>query len=407
MKTLVSRFAWGAAAICLLFAMLRPAFAAEPIRLGAAVSLTGSLAKLGQETKAGYEIWMEKVNAAGGLNLGGSKRPVEIIFYDDQSDANRATKLVEKLISEDNVRLILGPYSSGITLSVSTITEKNHAVLISAGGNADELFERNFRYIFGVWPLASEPIQATMDVIHRTDPGLKTVGIAVKDNLFPLTAARGAREKAKQLGYTVAFDEKYPAEMNDFSSVIGKAKDISPDIVLELGHIKEAILFVKQSKELGFSPKAWTLQAGPESPDFRQALGSAANYVFWYALWSPAVPYNDPVFGSTQAYVAAYEAKFKTNPTFNSAAATAGAELLGLAIEKANSIEPDRVRDALRAFKGETIMGPTEFDNRGVSVHARENVVVYQIQNGQDVIVAPEKVAQTKPRLPMPGWSER
>jgi len=407
MTRLALRLVWGAAVIGLLFPMFRLSVAAEPIRLGAAVSLTGSLAKLGQETKAGYEIWMEQINAAGGLNLGGSKRPVEIIFYDDQSDANRATKLVEKLISEDNIRLILGPYSSGITLSVSTITEKNHAVLISAGGNADELFERNFRYIFGIWPLASEPIQATLDVIHRTDPQLKTVGIAVKDNLFPLTAARGAREKAKQLGYTVVFDEKYPAEMNDFSSVIGKAKDVSPDILLELGHVKEAILFLKQAKELGFSPKAWTLQAGPETPDFKQALGAAANYVFWYALWSPAVPYNDPAFGSTQAYVAAYQAKFKTNPTFNSAAATAGAELLGLAIEKANSIEPDPVRDALRAFKGETIMGPTEFDKRGVSIHARENVVVYQIQNGEDVIVSPEKVSQKKPQLPMPGWAQR
>jgi branched-chain amino acid transport system substrate-binding protein len=329
------------------------------------------------------------------------------VFYDDQSDTNRATKLVEKLISEDNIRLILGPYSSAITLAVSTITEKNHAVLISAGGNADELFGRNLRYIFGVWPLASEPIQATLDVLHRADPQLKTMGIAVKDNLFSLTAARGAREKAKLLGYNVVLDEKYPAEMNDFSSVIGKTKDLSPDIVVELGHIKEAILFVKQAKELGFSPKAWTLQAGPETPDFKQALGSAADYVFWYALWSPAVPYKDPVFGSTAAYVAAYEAEFKTNPTFNSAAASAGAELIGLAIEKANSTDPDPVRDALRSFKGETLMGPTEFDTRGVSIHARENVVVYQIQNGKDVIVAPEKVAQKKPQLPMPGWGGR
>src|ERR1700756_1214576 len=114
--------------------------AAEPVKLGAAVSLTGNLAKLGAETKAGYELWMEKVNAQGGLNVKGEKRPVAITFYDDQSDANRATKLVDKLISEDGIKLILGPYSSGITLPVSTITERNRVLLISAGGNADELF---------------------------------------------------------------------------------------------------------------------------------------------------------------------------------------------------------------------------------------------------------------------------
>src|SRR6185312_9843157 len=177
--------------------------AEEPVKLGAAVSMTGSLAKLGAETKAGYELWMEKVNAQGGLTVGGKKRPVSLTFYDDQSDANRATKLVDKLISEDGIKLILGPYSSGFFLTVSTITERNHVLLISAGGNADELFTRNFRYIFGVWPLASEPIQTTLKVIKDADPSLKSVGIAVKDNLFSLTAAKGARNEAKDLGYNI------------------------------------------------------------------------------------------------------------------------------------------------------------------------------------------------------------
>lgn len=381
--------------------------AAESVKLGAAVSLTGSLAKLGTETKAGYELWMEKVNAKGGLDIKGEKRPVAITFYDDQSDANRATKLVEKLISEDGIKLILGPYSSGITLPVSTITERNHVLLMSAGGNADELFTRNFRYIFGVWPLASEPIQTTLKVIKAADPSLKTVGIAVKDNLFSLTAARGAREEAKNQGYKIVLDEKYPADVNDFSSVIGKAKEAQTDVLIELGHVKEAILFVKQSKELGFSPRAWTLQPGPETADFKNSLGAAANYVFWYALWSPAVAYKDPVFGDVDSYVKAYQAKFNETPTFNSSAATTGAELIGLAIEQSGSTEPDAVRDALRAFQGETIMGPIKFDARGVNVNARDNVVVYQVQNGKDVLVAPAKVAQGKPQLPMPSWSDR
>jgi branched-chain amino acid transport system substrate-binding protein len=383
------------------------ASAAEPVKLGAAVSLTGNLAKLGAETKAGYELWMEKVNAQGGLNVKGEKRPVAITFYDDQSDANRATKLVDKLISEDGIKLILGPYSSGITLPVSTITERNRVLLMSAGGNADELFTRNFRYIFGVWPLASEPIQTTLKVIKAANPSLKTVGIAVKDNLFSLTAARGAREEAKAQGYNVVLDEKYPADVNDFSSLIGKAKESQTDILVELGHVKEAILFVKQSKELGFSPKAWTLQPGPETADFKNSLGSAANYVFWYALWSPAVPYKDAVFGDVDSYVKAYQAKFNEMPTFNSSAATTGAELIGLAIEKSGSTEPDQVRDALRAFQGETIMGPIKFDARGVNVNARDNVVVYQVQDGKDVLVSPEKVAQGKVQLPMPAWPDR
>jgi branched-chain amino acid transport system substrate-binding protein len=381
--------------------------AEEAVRLGAAISLTGSLAKVGAETKAGYEIWMEKVNSQGGLTIGGQKHPVSITFYDDQSEANRATRLVDKLISEDGIKLILGPYSSGITLPVSTITERNRVLLMSAGGNADELFTRNFRYIFGVWPLASEPIRTTLRVIKAADPSLKNVGIAAKDNLFSLTAARGAREEAKDLGYNVVFDEKYPADLNDFSSVIGTAKESQADIVVELGHIKESILFVKQSKELGFSPKAWTLQPGPETADFKNSLGSAANHVFWYALWSPAVPYKDTVFGDVDSYVKAYQAKFNEMPTFNSSAATTGAELIGLAIEKSGSTEPDQVRDALRAFQGETIMGPIKFDARGVNVNARDNVVVYQVQDGKDVLVAPAKVAQGKAQLPMPAWSDR
>ena len=113
------------------------------------------------------------------------------------------------------------------------------------------------------------------------------------------------------------------------------------------------------------------------------------------------------MFGDVDSYVKAYQAKFNEMPTFNSSAATTGSELIGLAIEKSGSTEPDPVRDALRAFQGETIMGPIKFDARGVNVNARDNVVVYQVQDGKDVLVAPAKVAQGKPQLPMPGWSER
>ena len=94
-------------------------------------------------------------------------------------------------------------------------------------------------------------------------------------------------------------------------------------------------------------------------------------------------------------------------PSFNSSAATTGAELIGLAVEKSGSTEPDQVRDALRAFQGETIMGPIKFDARGVNVNARDNVVVYQVQDGKDVLVSPEQVAQGKVQLPMPAWSDR
>ena len=380
--------------------------AGEPVDLGG-VSLTGD-AKLGAERRRrATKIWMEKVNARGRHQPQRRETSVSPLrFTTTRATPNRATKLVDKLISETGSSLYLGRTAAASPFRSAPSPNKTEC--------ADVCGRQRRRTVHAQFSLHIRRMAAC----ERADPddvagnkgrrpSLKTVGIAVKDNLFSLTAARGAREEAKKLGYDVVFDEKYPAEVNDFSSVIGKAKESKADIVVELGHVKEAILFVKQSKELGFSPKAWTLQPGPETADFKNSLGSAANYVFWYALWSPAVPYKDAVFGDVDSYVKAYQAKFSAMPSFNSSAATTGAELIGLAIEKSGSTEPDQVRDALRVFQGETIMGPIKFDGRGVNVNARDNVVVYQVQDGKDVLVAPAKVAQGKVQLPMPDWSGR
>jgi len=145
--------------ICLLAV---PLFAADVIKFGAAISLTGKLAKEGNLVKMGYELWKETVNKKGGIKIGNKYYKVDIKYYDDESDPNRAAKLVEKLITEDGIKLILGPYGSESVFSTSAIAEKYGALMVQGGAGADKLYTRGFKNLFGVYTVATEYMDDTL-----------------------------------------------------------------------------------------------------------------------------------------------------------------------------------------------------------------------------------------------------
>ncbi len=374
------------------------------IKIGTAVSLTGQLAREGKLQHEGYEFWMDHVNERGGIQVGSDQYTVELVHYDDKSDAQTSAKLVERLITEDKVDIIFGPYSSGITHATAAIGEKYKVITIAANANANSIYEQGFKYVFSVNPPATASLTSLVDMANTFSPKPSTIALVYPDTLFPIYAAEGIKERAAELGFEIVYDQKFPHGAADLSTILTEVKTIDPDVVLTGADLQDTITLVRQMKEARLSPKmVGTMIA--HMPDFRSSLGPDAEYVYVGIWWSPAMTWKDPVFGSADEYAKQFAAAYGRQPDqINAAASTAGV-VLEEALKAAGSLETEKLRDALVQLSLETINGPTHFDETGQNVLGGSTTV--QIQDGELVIVFPETIAQGEAIFPFPKWDER
>jgi branched-chain amino acid transport system substrate-binding protein len=381
------------------------AWSQDVIKIGAAVSLTGAQSRFGNMVKNGYELWKDYVNEKGGITAGAKKYKVEILYYDDQSDPQVSAKLTEKLITEDKVQFLLGPYSSGITLATSAIAEKYHMINMACTANADSVYTRGYKNVFSVLPPASVILNSFLDMLNTFSPAPKRVAIMSPTDLFPLNVAEGGQNYIKEQKLDLALFEKYPKGARDLSSLMLKIKSLKPDALIGTGYLDDAILAVRQAKDQKVDFKAMVFTTGPELEDFTKNLGKDADYVYGVSWWMPEATFKCPVFGTTQNYVSLYAKRFGSGITYQAAAASQGGLLLQLAIEKAKTLDMDNVREALSAFNGTTFWGATKFDANGRNITGKS--VTFQIQKGVIKTVFPKEAAQTAPLFPQPVWSAR
>lgn len=373
------------------------------IKIGCAVSLSGRVSPEGNALKEGAELWEKFVNDNGGIDVGGEKYRVEMIFYDDKSDSATGAKLTEKLITEDKVQFLLGPFSSGITFATSAIGEKYKVITVAPLANATNVYERGFKYIFSVLPPAPKLTQPIFDLVATYSPKPKSVAIIIANDLFPISCAEGAKERAESLGIDVVLYEKYPAEATDVTTLLTIVKNKNPDMLLNSGYTKDALMVVRQTKEVGFNPKILAFSVGVMLPEFIPSLGADAEYVYEGEWWLPTMDAKGPIFGSTANYVKLFEEMHGKTPDYHASCGSAAGSLLQLAIERAGTLETEAVRaemlkmdEVLSSFPG------IKFNEKGQNMSSEHPVV--QVQNGEYVVVYPP---QNKPVYPMPRWNER
>ena len=374
------------------------------IYLGAAVSETGRFSREGKDTRQGYLVWLDWVNNEyGGIKVGDERYKVEIVMYDDEGDPDTAARLVEKLINEDRVDFLLGPYSSFLTQSASAIAEKYGKIMIEGNGSAETLFERGFQNLFAVLTPAVDYTRTALQLL--ADQGAKTVVIAYEDTAFPTSVADGAQSWAAEYGLEVLGVETYPVNVADVSGIMSKFKELEPDIFVGGGHFNDAILFIRAAKELDFNPKAMVITVGPSNPKLIEEVGVDAEYVIGPTQWEASMSYADDYFGTAAEYAARYEKMWGEPPTYQAAESTATALALHIAIEQAASLDTDAVRAALRSLDVVTFYGPINFDERGRN--AGKPMGAIQIQDGEILVVAPTNAAIADLNYPAPPWKDR
>ncbi len=377
-----------------VFSLFSISFAAEKVlKIGAAVSMTGKFAREGKMIMDGYNLWKDYVNEKGGIKVGNDVYKVEIKYYDDKSDAQTSAKLTEKLITQDKVNFIFGPYSSNITYATSNINEKYKVIMIASMANVNKIFTRGYKYIFAVLPLADKYMYPLLDFAKNEDyldPKPKTVAVISANSFFPLAAAKGAVRYAKKLGFRVLAFDKYPADAKDLSPVLSKIKTRKPDILISAGFYQHALLVTKQAKELKVNPKILAFTVGAVLPDFRESLKKDAEYIYGPEWWIPEMDWKCPVFGNTENYVKLVKEKYGYIPDYHVAGASNAGVLLQLAIEAAGSIETEKVREALSKLDTETFFGPIAFDKDGRNIKGYGALI--QIQNGFPQPVYPRNI---------------
>jgi branched-chain amino acid transport system substrate-binding protein len=398
----------GALALVALLCLAAPARAGaetKTLTVGISISYSGKFAKEGELGRLGYELFRETVNERGGIKIGPDRYLVEYKYYDDKSDQTTAANLVEKLITEDRVTYIFGPFSSDITFATSAIGEKYKVITVAALANAEKVYTRGFRYTFGAFPPASEGLSTIVQMASELTPKPQTVAIVYPDALFPFYGAKGAKERAEKLGLKVVYFEKYPPTVKDLTPIMTQVKQLNPDIFLTSALLEDAIFVTKAYRELKINSKLMGFTTGPAVVDFMTALGDTAEYTVGYAWWSPTVRLRDDFFGTAQDYAARFEKRFKQPANYISAAASAAGLVLMKAMEKAGSVDVEKVRPVLAETNMETFYNVVRYDKNGMNVGGF--AVLIQDQRGKAVTVYPAKAAETKVLYPTPSWEER
>jgi branched-chain amino acid transport system substrate-binding protein len=377
----------------------------ETLRLGAAVALTGPVSKEGNLVKDGYDVWMQTVNDQDGFDVGGKKHKVEIKFYDDESKPDTATRLTEKLITEDKSQFILGPFSSGITQATSTISERYSILTIAPQANADPIYERGYKYIFSVLPPASTYLRGLIDMAASMNPKPEKVAVMIRDDPFGIAAGEGAAAYAQEQGFNVVFKDKYPANATDVSSILTQVKAANPDVLLASTLFQDSVLITRQAKDLQFAPKLLGFTAGPALPDFVSSLGSDANFVYGSEWWLPTLKHEGEFFGSVEQFVQTFRRIKNYEPFYHAASGSMAGLVLQLAIQKAGKLDSDAVREALLSLEPKTFWGPIGWNEQGKN--DKGTGIPAQIQDGKLVAVWPAQGREAEPKYPMPAWSSR
>jgi branched-chain amino acid transport system substrate-binding protein len=368
------------------------------------VQLTGPIANTGRYYRDAYQLAIDKINAAGGVKLAGQSHKLALRLYDNQSDVNLSIRQYTRLVTEDKVNLLLGPFASNFALADSAVSEKYNIPMVEGGGASDQIFARKFNYIFGTLAPASNYFGSTIEMLKLLKPAPKSLALLYADDAFDVSVAEGTRPKLKQAGLNVVMDERYSTNASDFNSLLSQIKSENIDVVLVAGHETEILNFVRQAKSLAVAPKLYSFTVGVPSEDFRKALGKDADYAFGMTAWLPTPSLKDRWFGDAQQFAKEYKAKFGYDPDYHAASGAADVEALVQAMEDAGSIEPQKVRDALAKIKFNSLYGPIAFNPQG-QIDLPQ--VVIQVQGDQLVEIYGAKGFVKQPKYPMPAWSAR
>ncbi len=363
-----------------------PAQAADPIKIGLSLSLTGATAPAGRQVQAGLEIWRDRVNAQGGL-LG---RPVDLVYYDDQANPANAPGIYAKLMGVDKVDLLIGPYSTNVIAAALPAIIQNKRMTIGIFGLGANKEYKYAKY-FSMNSQGASPrnySRGFFQLAMQQQPKPTRVALVGADVEFSRNALDGARENAKEFGFDLVYERTYPLANTEYATIVRSMQAANPDVVYAATLPVDTVGLVRASNEVQFKPKLFGgAFLGLLVTGIKQQLGPLINGLVNNEFYIPA---SSLQFAGTKEFLEEYQKRASgagTDPlgfTYPPYAYAAG-QILAKAVTETKSLDDDKLADYIRKNTIDTIIGPMSFGEDGEWRTPR--IIYAQFQNvaGNDI----------------------
>ncbi|CAA0125294.1 Leucine-, isoleucine-, valine-, threonine-, and alanine-binding protein [Halioglobus japonicus] len=353
----------------------------NPVRIGTTQSLTGHYKEFGIEQLRGLQMWAADVNARGEL-LG---RPVEIVYYDDGSrDAGTVTGFTN-LIGKDNVDVLVGPYSSSLTLAATLVAEKYDIPMVTTAASDERIWNRGLKNVFG----ADTPVGDYLNGLQvAADAGVKTVAFLYAGTDFGDDLAAVSRSRIEERGLELVLFERYAPEQRDFASLARRLKEVNADMIFGVSYLEDSVEIVRALKGEGVKPNMLGFTVGPGLREFADELGPDAEGILGVVQWLRTS--REP---GAQDFAYRFARRYGYHPGVYAVMGYSAGEILEAAIRLAGTTEHSAVREQLRTMYFQALIGSYAVNDTGRQI-GRRNLVL-QWQNGERRLVAPEQLANS------------
>lgn len=372
------------------------------IVIGCSLSLSGANSAQATNQLNAYKLWVDQVNEKGGLFVReyGTRLPIRLVVYDDAGDATTAVKLYGKLITEDKVDVLLGPYSSAVFFAVSTVAEKYHMPIIGPTAASNDIYTRGYNYTFIGQQTVSNWADAVVSYINSKSD-LQKIAIAASSFRVTMMMASFVKEGIEGIDRELIFYEEYPTGTQDLTALVQKMKDNNPDAVISLGTLADNVLFVRTCKELNVNPKFFYIAVGYDAPQLLDTLGETAEGLCGMITFHVKLPYP-----GLEEFVEKYKSKYGLLPPSECADAYTTCQIYQAAIESANSLNPESIKEALLQLDIMTIKGRFKYGevNGARWINIYQVTYVGQVQNGTVELIWPRAYATSEEIYPKPPW---
>jgi branched-chain amino acid transport system substrate-binding protein len=270
--------------------------------------------------------------------------------------------------------------------------------MINAGGAAEAIQQRGFKYVFQTAARISSYADGIMPMVDKYK--VKSIALVSRDYAAARDISKVIKERIKDKDVKLVIDEYFPAGTADFSSQIAKGQQLQPDLWIGLLYPSEAIETARQFHSMNYMPKLF-IANGVSQDDFITSAGKDAEYALGMSLYEPSLPSE-----GNKEFVKTYRAKYNADPGYYSAFGFVGGTVLEAAVKQAGSVDTEKVREVLTTLKLGTVMGKHEVDPKTYMQIGVRGLVV-QVQNGKREVVWPEEYKTAEPKLPIPAWDKR